>query len=185
MSRSTQHTACNSLATPISTRISVDIGTRLSRPLVSVTAVLAVTRLTSSALRAYSPRIVKHYKLLMDIFTTGAATGTPMDVSTRFMDLFFDVVSDLTFGESFNTLTKGERNPVVGEFLQHQTVVGFVLLNMWIFHLLRSIPAVAARLLYMMRWYASAISRRKEVRERSSRKRQWYANALKQRKQVR
>ncbi|KAJ4988541.1 cytochrome p450 [Stagonosporopsis vannaccii] len=137
----------------------------------------------TKALQEYSPRIVKHYRRLLDIFCAKTVTGVPIDVSTWFMDLFFDVVSDLTFGESFNTLTTGERNPVIGEFLQNQKIVGFALLNMWIFHLIRSIPAVAARLLYMMQWYASAISRRKEVRERSSHKRQWYANALKQREQ--
>lgn len=121
----------------------------------------------------------------MSIFSINATTDAPIDVSKWFMDLFFDVVSDLTFGRSFNTLTTGERNPIIGEFLQNQKILGFILLDMWIFHIVRSIPAVAARLLYMLQWYASAMSRRMEVRERSSRKRRWYANALKQRKQVR
>lgn len=122
---------------------------------------------------------------MIDIFSAEDASEATIDVSKYFVDLFFDVVSDLTLGESFNTLTTGERNPIIGEFLQHQKSVGFVLLNMWVFHLLRSIPAVAARLLYMMQWYSSAVSKRKEVRERSSRKHQWYANALKQRQKVR
>ena len=121
----------------------------------------------------------------MGIFSNDAASAAPVDVSKLFVDLFFDVVSDLTLGESFDTLTTGERNPIIGEFLQYQQSVGFVMLNMWMFHLLRSIPTVASRILYMMQWYASAVAKRKEVRERSSHKRQWYSNSLKNREKVR
>ncbi|KAF3041127.1 hypothetical protein E8E12_007966 [Didymella heteroderae] len=102
----------------------------------------------TKALHEYSPRMVKHYRILMTIFSKHATLNEPVDLSKHLMDLFFDVISDLTFGESFNALTTGS--------------VGFVILNMWMFHLLRSIPIVASRLLYMMQWYASAISKRKE-----------------------
>src|SRR5690348_8683305 len=128
--------------------------------------------------------MVKHYRILVKSLSKHASTTGSIDVSKHLMDLFFDVISDLTLGESFNALTTGERNPIIGEFLQYQHSVGFVLLNMWMFHLLRSIPTVASRLLYMMQWYASAISQRKEVRERSSRKREWYKAALNKRAQV-
>lgn len=121
----------------------------------------------------------------MEIFTKNAESCVQVDVSKLFLDLFFDVVSDLTLGESFNTLTTGKRNPIFGEFLQHQKSVGFVIQNMWIFHLIRSIPSVASRILYMMQWYASAVSARNEVREKSSRKHEWYKNALKRRDEVR
>jgi hypothetical protein len=129
--------------------------------------------------------MVKHYIILVNILSSHASSHESVDVSKYLMDLFFDVISDLTLGESFNALTAGMRNPVIGEFLQYQQSVGFILLNMWMFHLLRSIPTVASRLLYMMQWYGSAISQRKEVRERSSRKREWYKTALKKRAQVR
>ncbi|KAF2622537.1 benzoate 4-monooxygenase [Macroventuria anomochaeta] len=121
----------------------------------------------TKALQEYSPRIVKHYKILMGIFSTDGASSAPVDVSKLFMDLFFDVVSDLTFGESFNTLTTGERNPIIGEFLAYQQSVGFVILNMWMFHLLRSIPTVASRILYWMQWYASAVAKRNEMKDTS------------------
>lgn len=129
--------------------------------------------------------MVKHYEILVNILSRHALSNETVDVSKYLMDLFFDVISDLTFGESFNALTTGVRNPIIGEFLQYQQSVGFVILNMWMFHLLRSIPIVASRLLYMMQWYTSAISKRKEVRERSSRKREWYKSALEKRAQVR
>ena len=121
----------------------------------------------------------------MNILLEHASSNGSVDVSKHLMDLFFDVISDLTLGESFNALAAGVRNPIIGEFLQYQQTFGFVLLNMWMFHLLRTMPIVASRLLYMMQWYASAISQRKEVRERSSRKREWYKTALKKRAQVR
>ncbi len=188
MSRSTLPIACNSLAIQLHIKNNADIGTERFRLRVSnadlqelcINDVFFVI-----ALQEYSPRILKHYKRLMSIFSTHAASTEYVDASKLFMDLFFDVVSDLTLGESFNTLTTGERNSIFGEFLQHQKSVGFILLNMWVFHLVRSIPVVASRIVYMMRWYASAVSKRKEVRERSSRKHTWYADALKRRRQVR
>ncbi len=60
---------------------------------------------------------MKHYAILMEIFSHHAASSTSVDVSQSFMDLFFDVVSDLTFGKSFDFLTTKKRNPIIGEFL--------------------------------------------------------------------
>lgn len=100
------------------------------------------------------------------------------------MDLFFDVVSDLTFGKSFDTLTSGQRNQIITEFLAYQKSVGFVISNMWVFHLLRSIPAAASSVLYWVKWYSSSVDERKDLQKRSSRKRLWYANALEERKKV-
>jgi hypothetical protein len=102
---------------------------------------------------------VKHYKSIMGIFTKRAALGAPIDVTELLMDLFFDVISDLTLGESFRSLETGQRNPVVREFLKRQKIVGFALLNTWVLHLIRSL--------------------------KSPRKHEWYANALRKRKQVR
>ncbi|KAJ8116335.1 hypothetical protein OPT61_g2208 [Boeremia exigua] len=119
----------------------------------------------TKALQEYTPRMIKHYEQIMGIFSTHAASGVPVDVSELFLNLFFDVVSDLTFGESFNTLTTGERNPIIGEFLNHQKSIGFIILNMWMFHLVRSIPAVAERMLSMMEWYTKAVAKRKEMKD--------------------
>lgn len=120
----------------------------------------------------------------MSTITKDAALGMPVDVSKLSMDLFFDVISDLTLGESYNALATGQRHPNVREFLVRQKSVGFVLLNMWVFHLIRSILAVPRRFNYMMRWSASAVSGGGEVREKLSCKHEWYTNALRNRKQV-
>ncbi|KAH6644601.1 cytochrome P450 [Boeremia exigua] len=116
----------------------------------------------TSALQQYSPRISKHYRRFLSIFSHNATSNVSVDASKLLLDLFFDVVSDLTFGESFDTLTTGKRNPIIEEFLQNQKILGFVILNMWVFHLIRSIPMVATRILYMTQWYASAVLKRKE-----------------------
>ncbi|KZM20323.1 heme binding [Ascochyta rabiei] len=136
------------------------------------------------ALQDYTPRLVKHYKIIIDIFTADSATGGQINVSRLFMDLFFDVVCDLTIGKSFNSLTTGERNPIITEFLAQQQRLGFVLLNMWIFHLIRCIPLVVSGIVSWIQWRTSSgVSR--DLREKcSSRKRQWYANALEERKQM-
>ncbi|KAF9695590.1 hypothetical protein EKO04_006412 [Ascochyta lentis] len=136
------------------------------------------------AMQEYLPRIVKHYKILMGVFTASSATGRPIDVSRLFMDLFFDVVSDLILGESFNTLTTGKRNSIIEGFLAQHQNLGFALLNMWVFHLIRCIPLVASRIIYWIQWCASSGTRKKELREKPSRKQRWYANALKNRKQM-
>lgn len=108
------------------------------------------------------------------------------------MDLFFDVISDLTLGKSFDALTKGQRDPITGDFLARQQAVGYMLLDMWLFHLIRRllqssryVPLVASRIAHRMRIHSSSESKGEDVREGlGSRKHRWYANALKQREQV-
>jgi cytochrome P450 len=96
----------------------------------------------------------------MGIFTKRAALGTPIDVTELLMDLFFDVISDLTLGESFRSLETSKRSPVVREFLKRQKIVGFALLNTWVLHFLRSIKSPRKH-----EWYANALRKRKQVRQ--------------------
>lgn len=129
---------------------------------------------------------MKHYKILMNRFIASSVLAEPVDASRLFMDLFFDVISDLTFGKSFDALKTGQRNPIVGDFIAQQQNVGFVLLIMWLFHLLRCIPLFTSRIVYWVQCYASSAATRSEALKRpASRKRRWYANALEDRKQVR
>jgi hypothetical protein len=118
---------------------------------------------TSQALQEYTPRIVRHYTVLMNIFTKHAASGTPVDASTLLLDLFFDVISDLTFGESFNALTEKKRIPLIAEFIQQQKVVGYMFLNMWLYYLIRSLPVVQAKVDLWTGWYDKALEKRQKV----------------------
>lgn len=138
----------------------------------------------STALQEYLPRIAKHYRHLMDIFTKQSRSCAPVDVSKFHLDLFFDVVSDLTLGESFNSLTANERHPILKDFVRRHKAVGFVILNMWIFHLIKSVLTAASCLLYTTQWVISILCFRKQISERSSHKHEWYKDALRKRSQV-
>lgn len=109
------------------------------------------------------PRLVRHYKVLLEVFDAHESSGIPVDASQSFMDLFFDVVSDLTFGKSFDTLTTKQRNPIIGEFLKQQKAVGFLLVNMWLFYLIRCIPLVQRMIQDWLNWYRDALDARKKV----------------------
>lgn len=81
-----------------------------------------------------------------------------------FTYLGFDLVSELTFGESFNMLTTGKRNEIVLEFEKGKKAVGFMLLTMWMFYLARALPTVQRHIRYWMKWYGAKLSKRREVR---------------------
>lgn len=126
--------------------------------------IVAIARLIyDAALHEYTPRLVKHYKILLGIFDAHETSETPINASQSFMDLFFDVVSDLTFGKSFDSLTTKQRNPIIGEFLNQQRAIGFMLLNMWLFYFIRCIPLVQSMIKDWLKWYGDALDARKKV----------------------
>jgi hypothetical protein len=97
------------------------------------------------------PLLRKHYDILLKICTDSAASGSAVDASNLFLDLFFDVISELTFGKSFNTLTEGQK------------VMGIMLQNMWLLQLAKSLPsAQTARKKWKSR-YGKALEERKQV----------------------
>ena len=115
------------------------------------------------ALAEYTPRLEKHYTIMMDIFTTSATAGTSVDASKVFLNLFFDVISDLIFGKSFNALTEKSRDPIMGDFLEQQKTIGFIVMNMWSFHLFRCLPPAQASMKKWLEWYRAALEGRKQV----------------------
>ncbi|CAO2652429.1 Nn.00g007120.m01.CDS01 [Neocucurbitaria sp. VM-36] len=118
----------------------------------------------SKALQEYTPRLMKHYAILMEIFCQHAASSRSIDVSQSFIDLFFDVISDLTFGKSFDSLTTKKRNPIIGEFLKEQRAVGYMLMNMWVFYLVRCIPMVQTMIKEWFHWYGNSLEERKKMK---------------------
>jgi hypothetical protein len=109
------------------------------------------------------PLLRKHYDILLKICTDSAASGSAVDASNLFLDLFFDVISELTFGKSFNTLTEKHRNPAIADYLEGQKVMGIMLQNMWLLQLAKSLPsAQTARKKWKSR-YGKALEERKQV----------------------
>jgi hypothetical protein len=150
---------CNSFETQICINSNAGIGTRLFITKVSrLFRVLRVSDRVVPALQEYTPRLVRHYTTLAGIFAGHVASGTPIDASGFFLDLFFDVISDLTFGESFNTLTTKQRSPIVAQFLKRQKAMGFMILNMPMLNLLRNLPIPRKKL---KEWDAALEARKK------------------------
>jgi hypothetical protein len=115
------------------------------------------------ALQQYMPRLVSHYRLIATIFATHAASQTHIDASSVLLDLFFDVISDLTFGVSFNTLTTKQRSPIVTEFLRRQKAVGFIILHIPLLNVLRNLRASRGKLKAWEGWYDAALETRRKV----------------------
>jgi hypothetical protein len=99
----------------------------------------------------------------MSIFAEKARAEIPIDASKLLVDLFFDIISDLTFGKSFDALTTKQRSPIIKEFLTQQKTVGFFLVNIWLFCLLRWLPLVDARIKLWMAWYEKSLDERQKV----------------------
>ncbi|CAN9172970.1 hypothetical protein AA0119_g2930 [Alternaria tenuissima] len=117
----------------------------------------------STALQGYTPRLTRHYRLMVDMLSRHAAFGTPIDASGAFLDLFFDVISDLTFGKSFETQTRNQRGPIVTGFLRKQKAVGFALLSMPLLHIARNLRISLKKQKSWEGWYDEALQARSKM----------------------
>ncbi|KAH7071709.1 cytochrome P450 [Paraphoma chrysanthemicola] len=122
----------------------------------------------NKALTEYSPLLTKHYRIFLNILLNQAETEDHVDASNVLMDLFFDIVSDLTFGKSFNALTEKRRNPIIGEFLKQQKAVGFLLQHMPLFYLIRCLPFVQERVNAWIGFYNNALDEREKMTSMSA-----------------
>jgi hypothetical protein len=158
----------SSSAIPIITRSSVGIGTKLSIVRVSDNRVLQRSYLTCVALQGYLPRLVRHYRITACLLASHAASKAPINASSAFLDLFFDVISDLTFGQSFDTQSTMQRSPIVAEFLRKHRAVGFALLTMPLLHLIRNLRISRKRQNSWEGWYDRALQARSKVSQSHS-----------------
>lgn len=105
----------------------------------------------------------KHFSVLLDVFSKHAASGEPVNASECFTFLGFDLISELTFGRSWNMLSTGKPEPIIEEFLAGKKFLGFILLDIWLLHLLLALPPVSKRMQYWFGYYERALKERKEV----------------------
>lgn len=115
------------------------------------------------ALHEYEPRLLKHYDILIGILSKHCEDGTSADLEHLLMDMGFDIVSDLTFGKSWDMLSSGKRHPIIEEFQMGKKVVGFIIQSMWIFHIIKMIPPVNNRIQFWMDYYGELLQKRKEM----------------------
>ena len=126
------------------------------------------SQLTALELLGYVPRLIRHYRMTASILTSHAVSRKPIDVSSTLLDLFFDVISDLTFGQSFNTQTTKQQSPIVVEFLSKQKALGFALLNMPLLHLAKNMRMSVKKQKSWEGWYDEALNARSKVSQPSS-----------------
>ncbi|KAH6857449.1 benzoate 4-monooxygenase [Alternaria rosae] len=117
----------------------------------------------SAALQGYVPRLTRHYQITASILASHAVSRKPIDASSTFLDLFFDVISDLTFGQSFDTQTTKQRSPIVLGFLRRQKALGFALLNMPLLHLSRNLRLSVKKQKSWEGWYDQALNARSKM----------------------
>jgi tryprostatin B 6-hydroxylase len=99
----------------------------------------------------------------MGILSKHCENGTSADLEHLLMDMGFDIVSDLTFGKSWDMLSSGKRHPIIEEFQMGKKVVGFIIQSMWIFHIIKMIPPVNNRIQFWMDYYGELLQKRKEM----------------------
>ncbi|KAI4948283.1 hypothetical protein J4E91_006278 [Alternaria rosae] len=100
---------------------------------------------------------------LQGILASHAVSRKSIDASSTFLDLFFDVISDLTFGQSFDTQATKQRSPIVLEFLRKQKALGFALLNMPLLHLARNLRLSVKKQKSWEGWYDQALKARSKM----------------------
>jgi cytochrome P450 family 628 len=99
----------------------------------------------------------------MKIFSEHSVSGTPINAEKSFMYLGFDVVSDLTFGKSWNMLATGKPHPIIKEFIEGKKFVGFLIIQLWIYHLVKALPFVNRRIVEWLECYSRELDERSKV----------------------
>jgi hypothetical protein len=110
---------------------------------------------------------MRHYQITADILSRHATSRTPINASSAFLDLFFDVISDLTFGKSFDKQTTKKPSPIVVEFLKKQRAFGFAMLNMPLLHIARNLRISRKKQKSWEGWYDEALQARSKVSQSS------------------
>jgi hypothetical protein len=105
---------------------------------------------------------------MLNIATEHAASGTPMDTSGTFLELFFDVISDLLLGKSNDILTLKRRSVVMKELFEQQHVTGYAVQNIWLLHLVKCLPPPQKQISRWRAWYEGRLEERKRVRRHST-----------------
>lgn len=120
---------------------------------------------SSKALRNYEPRVA-HYtdKLLacVDSHVSGGR-GRPLNASLWFNFYSFDVMGDLSLGESFGMLDRGESHFAMRTLHSFMFMLGVFSHVMWAFRVIGNLPVVGAENVRFKAWVAEQVKKRIEV----------------------
>lgn len=121
---------------------------------------------SSKALRNYEPR-VSHYtdKLVAHVDShVGNKQGRPLNASLWFNFYSFDVMGDLSLGESFGMLDRGEVHFAMQTLHSYMFMLGVFSHVMWAFRVIGNLPFVGAENVRFKAWVAEQVKKRIEVR---------------------
>ena len=120
----------------------------------------SIKSLNFLAVKEYMPRLEKHYRILISIFTRHAASGEPVNATQSFTYLGLDLISELTFGKSFELLRTGRTNVVTKRLVGEKKIIGFALIITWCIHLIRAFTPAGR---HDLAWYKEALEKRKRM----------------------
>lgn len=90
--------------------------------------------------------------------------GQPMDASLWFNFYSFDVMGDLSLGESFGMLDEGKGHFVMETLHGFMFMLGVFSHVMWAFRIFANLPIVSAGTAKYKTWVKDMVQRRMEVR---------------------
>lgn len=121
---------------------------------------------STKALRNYEPRVT-HYtdKLVAHIDShVGQGDQKPLDASLWFNFYSFDVMGDLSLGESFGMLDRGEAHYAMRTLHSYMFMLGVFGHVMWAFRVIGNLPVLGAENVRFKAWVAEQVKKRIEVR---------------------
>ena len=106
--------------------------------------------LGTKALREYEPRIESYVQKLEDLVLS--LDGQAVNASDLFSFYVFDVMGELSFGQSFDMLVAGDRDSLLLQLERGQRALGIFGATPWLFNLLTHLPAVSKEIARFLDW---------------------------------
>ncbi|KAK2836068.1 hypothetical protein FQN49_006714 [Arthroderma sp. PD_2] len=113
------------------------------------------------ALREYEPRVFQHCSDLVKQLS--GLTGAPVDICKWFKYFGFDVMGDLSFGQSFDLLTSGRPNFLFDMMESGKPVVGALIGVPWLFILFQKLPGISRVRSNWITWCGKQVQERKKA----------------------
>lgn len=116
------------------------------------------------ALRNYEPRVSFWGDKLLERIDSEAGQGKPLDMSMWFNFYSFDVMGDLSLGESFGMLDRGKPHWFMESLHNFMLSVGVFGHIMWAMTIFNKLPVVSSENAKFNSWVAKAVDKRIKVR---------------------
>lgn len=120
---------------------------------------------SSKALRNYEPRVAYYTDKLLARVNSHVehGQGKPLNASLWFNFYSFDVMGDLSLGESFGMLDRGEIHFAMQTLHSYMFMLGVFSHVMWAFRIIGNLPIVGAENVRFKAWVAEQVKKRIEV----------------------